>query len=941
MQIRKEKNMKSFKKILALLAALSTLVLMTAALAACGDGDKEGGDGGAHTHTFESAWTSDANGHYKKSTCGHSDSVTVIPHADGNSDGKCDVCDFVVKAPDDAAVYTVTVLDTEGAPVVGATVTLVQFTGTETATTDKYGRATFEVVEPLYVAARLTAVPAGYELPSSSADTQFPSGVTTLTFDGVKKLVEYTFTVLDPDGFGIEGASVQICTGEDCRPGTTDMYGKFTTYISAEKAASEGVKAMIVSLPAGYVNAEGIDVPFEYIHYGEDETEVTAYAAETASYSVTVSDLFGTVFAGVSVSLYNGDGELVDTKLSNEYGFCEFFVPEGTYTVEVAHPNSAFQWTNSSSNTLTPDNNTYVANLVESSERAEYVFNVTYPDGAFAADAHVHVFTTDGECEGALAVNAKGMAVTFMYNADYIVSISNPAGNYVCFELPKNGASTVDVVIPDNVRGADKDSSIAVYEFCKLPFTNDYLSRLPIAQDYPFEAGESLWIRVPFARNKVFTIDGSKFDVEYNGEAVAVDADGRASITFDVPLLETAYVKVTAKEACTEDITFIAPGSSSDPYYITSNEASEGYTLELNLVRGETAWLYMYSSKDNRTLTVTSNKDAEILINGGTSPRPLELSADANISVTALEDGVITVTLSYAEIKRDYKAFLIGASEDAVLSGITLTLYKLLGEDYVEVATAVTNELGEATFADVYFREDYYVAVTHPELVKEYMKVDNFDESTALFAAHVKDGTEQYPFATELGDNALVYAEAGKIWYDFHIIGSASYTFTAPEGVTTEIYVLADGVYVLLGSEGENTFSAYGITASEDGKYVFASTGVFGFAFTADKATETSFNVVSNAKTRENAISVDALGDCTVAIKDGETSYYRLDLEGTVTVTAPEGTVLSKITLTELGEVTENLDSQSFTVTLDSESEVFFRLSSETDGDVTVSIVAA
>ena len=45
-----------------------------------------------HVHDHGTAWESDANNHWKECSCG--DKANVGAHNDGNSDGKCDVCDY-------------------------------------------------------------------------------------------------------------------------------------------------------------------------------------------------------------------------------------------------------------------------------------------------------------------------------------------------------------------------------------------------------------------------------------------------------------------------------------------------------------------------------------------------------------------------------------------------------------------------------------------------------------------------------------------------------------------------------------------------------------------------------------------------------------------------------------------------------------------------------
>ncbi len=79
-----------------------------------------------HFHTFDTAWSSDANGHYHKANCGHDAKSDEQPHNGYEQDGVCDTCAYVVfhfysitvtlpedtitlKAPDGSSATTFTV----------------------------------------------------------------------------------------------------------------------------------------------------------------------------------------------------------------------------------------------------------------------------------------------------------------------------------------------------------------------------------------------------------------------------------------------------------------------------------------------------------------------------------------------------------------------------------------------------------------------------------------------------------------------------------------------------------------------------------------------------------------------------------------------------------------------------------------------------------------
>ena len=60
-----------------------------------GDNPNPGGD--THEHTYSTAWTNDANGHWHAATCGHTSEKSALEsHADTNGDFICDKCEYVI-----------------------------------------------------------------------------------------------------------------------------------------------------------------------------------------------------------------------------------------------------------------------------------------------------------------------------------------------------------------------------------------------------------------------------------------------------------------------------------------------------------------------------------------------------------------------------------------------------------------------------------------------------------------------------------------------------------------------------------------------------------------------------------------------------------------------------------------------------------------------------
>ncbi len=80
--------MKRIKKLLFL--TLASITCFTAGvISACGDDD-------THTHTFATEWTNDTTSHWHAATCEHTDQKSDVgTHVDENGDGKCDVCNYI------------------------------------------------------------------------------------------------------------------------------------------------------------------------------------------------------------------------------------------------------------------------------------------------------------------------------------------------------------------------------------------------------------------------------------------------------------------------------------------------------------------------------------------------------------------------------------------------------------------------------------------------------------------------------------------------------------------------------------------------------------------------------------------------------------------------------------------------------------------------------
>ncbi len=93
----------------------------------------------AHFHSFEESWSSDANGHFHKATCGHDVKDAEAAHNGYEADGVCDTCAYVV-----FHFYTVSVKVNDDS----IKVTAPDGTHTETFSVKEGNEATFTMTMP-------------------------------------------------------------------------------------------------------------------------------------------------------------------------------------------------------------------------------------------------------------------------------------------------------------------------------------------------------------------------------------------------------------------------------------------------------------------------------------------------------------------------------------------------------------------------------------------------------------------------------------------------------------------------------------------------------------------------------------------------------------------------------------------------------------------------
>ena len=174
---------------------------------------------------------------------------------------------------DEKTTYVVTVVDSEGNPIPGVSVTFCPKGGTEFPwNTEADGKATQKSSKEM--TARIDKVPSGYEFDKLGQTLEFDSeGKLTVTLTA---RAPFVVKVVDQDGNAVAGVRVQACT-DACTPfkNATDENGETSEALEVKEAA---YKAQLTALPEGYT---------EQLDEDGDPTTLTKYAFD-ADRTVTI-----------------------------------------------------------------------------------------------------------------------------------------------------------------------------------------------------------------------------------------------------------------------------------------------------------------------------------------------------------------------------------------------------------------------------------------------------------------------------------------------------------------------------------------------------------------------------------------------------------------------------------------------------------------------------
>ncbi len=318
-------------------------------------------------------------------------------------------------------------------------------------------------------------------------------------------------------------------------------------------------------------------------------------------------------------------------------------LPKGEYLLGITHYNSGYIWLDKDNSvTLTEDNNTYTAEFEVSTETIMYVLNVYAPDGEYYRDGKVLVYSPYGTILSPLAVNGIGQSITYLKNGDYVASVF-AGGFYKTVRFVKDGPTTIDVYMdnPDPLGSAE--NPMLIFDLTNLPYGEDYIASLPFDNSYDFDAGESLYVLLPFADKKVVTLGTDKLTLECNGEILTPNENGE--YRFKAAYGDSLILKLTATEACTENIIITQPGCVYHPIELDGYE-SFTHTEVIDFAAGESVYFYFFCYPDS-TLRVTA-PGATVTLDGGemTETPP---TGGCDICVTADEAGTYEIIIEYTK----------------------------------------------------------------------------------------------------------------------------------------------------------------------------------------------------------------------------------------------------------------------------------------------------
>jgi gliding motility-associated-like protein len=675
--------------------------------------------------------------------------------------------DETVTMTTETHTVTITVVDENGDPIAGATITI----NGETYTTDENGQVTLELPNGEY---DYTVTIDGYEDFTGTITVDGENVDETITM--ITETHTITITVLDENGDPIEGAIVTI-DGEEY---VTDENGQVT-----------------LELPNGEydytVTIDGYDDFTGTITVGgEDMDETITMTTETHTISITVVDENGDPIEGATVTI-NGEEYVTDEN--------------GQVTLEL--PNGEYDYT------VTIDGyDDFTGTITMGGEDVDEIVTMT-------TETHTITITVLDENDDPIAgaiVTINGETYTTDENGQVTVTLPDGTYNYtVVADGYHNNGGTI------TVNGEDVEETVNMVPETEPTYT--------ITITVVDENGDPI-------EGATVTINGVTYTTDENGQVTVTLPDG----TYNYTVVADGYHNnggtiIVDGEDVDETITMITETHTITITVVDENgDPIEGATVTIN---GET-----YTTDENGQVTVTlpdGTYNYTVVAegyhnNGGT----ITVEGDDVDEIVTMTTETHTITITVVDENGD------------PIAGATVTIN---GEDYV------TDENGQVTIELPDGEYDYTVTANGYEDFTGTITVDdeNVDETITMIT---ETHTITITVLDENGDpiaGAIVTINGETYTTD----ENGQVTVTLPDG-TYNYTVVADGYHNNGGTitvNGEDVEETVNMVPETEPTYTITITVV-----------------------DENG---DPIEGATVTI-NGVT--YTTDENGQVTVTLPDGT---------------------------------------------------
>lgn len=602
--------------------------------------------------------------------------------------------------------------------------------------------------------------------------------------------IYYTVYVEDQLGQPVEGVDLQICNDKLCLPQKiTDAEG----VAKYEYGTLEAFKVQINSVPEGYV------MTTEKTPFPEGKTSVRVIVKRLETYTITATDMHGKPLENILVELLDGALDVIDSFVTEADG-------RATFTVEPGIVNSAKVSHSEGNGAFTPvgghqigfaNGKSVTVQFAISEEAFFYTIFVKDKNGVAVKDVELLLYNKNLKLIGSATTKEDGVHSFKLQNGDYYVVVNSKNGLYgETVEFKKNGAMTANMTISEEPAGSSRDTAIFLPGDFEVTLSKD----------------TSIWYSVPDFDGKVVEIKSVKGIVRYGIKDIPADENG--VIRIELNSKDGGKFKLSTTSEDGEKIVgeIYRPGSFETPYEIDVNEIGDGFEFNINLPANKEIYYSFVADKDGTVRIESTTEYAYILINGNPNKKSVKAGETVLICFASRDDdGVnierpaidIVAEMTFAKTYADYSVNVILGNE--AYPNASVELYRYENGQYVLDKTAMCDENGAYTFANIEEKSNYFVKAICGEDYETQAEYLPFGEETSLkiHVNHKRDGSMEYPFLVHENElessTKTITLEAEKtVYYTIFFVPGATISIDNKD-VKLEIIVGGQTVEILTG----------------------------------------------------------------------------------------------------------------------------------------------